>query len=222
MKKRHPVIKVLRKIVRFVTPKRETIWLTPYDGEPCIFVCNHARAGGPLAMCIHFPLVEKTHPWIIAPMLRAREVPDYVRGDFWWQPGKWYTKILDHTLPYPIALILPPILRGTEPVPVYHDMRIISTFKKSIEVLKDGDSLVIFPEKPEGFGDYGKQLNTGFLFIAQNYYNKTGKSLKFYPTYIDEDKLTTTIYEPIAYDPNRTLEAQTDSIIDAISKTIVR
>lgn len=220
--KRHPFINTLRAIIKFFTPKQQVLLDENIADGPCVFVCNHARAMGPIAMCIQFPLAKQLHPWIIGQMLKAKEVPAYVRGDYWWKQGRWYTKLCDYTLPYPIALILPPILRGTEPVPVYHDMRVINTFKRSVSLLSEGESLVIFPEKPEGYGDYSKELNTGFLYIAKNYYKQTGKKLRFYPTFIDEKKRVTHVYRSIQYNPDININDPSNDLIKEISKHIIK
>lgn len=222
MSKKHPVIKILRSLVRLFTPRITTSWEVPYDGEPAVFVANHDRARGPLAMCAHFSLCTELRPWIIARMMNIREVPEYVRQDFWWKQGRWYTKLLDHTLPYPIALILPPVFHGVEGIPVYHDSRVVSTFKESIRTLNSGKNVALFPERAEGFGDYSDNLNSGFLLIAKSYYKKTGKALNFYPVYVDWDAHTISVARPIQYNPSAEHSSQSKTIIDQISSFIVR
>ena len=71
-------------------------------------------------MCARFPLADTLHPWMNAQVLSAREVPAYVRQDYWWPPESKLAPLFNATLPYIAAAIMPPILRTAPTVPVYH------------------------------------------------------------------------------------------------------
>jgi len=210
--------RVLSAMIRGVTPRMKTIWEEPFDGEPCVFVGNHAGAFGPIDMCVKFPLRDQNFIWMNASVLHPKEVPAYVRQDYWWKPGCKLEPLYNATLPYIAAALLPPILRLAPTVPVYHDMRVMTTMRQSIRHLKEGHNLVIFPEQPSGYQSHHDWINTGFLQVAPMYYKATGKALKFYPVHLDYHKHVFKVAKPIAFDPERTLEEQMPQLVEVLAK----
>lgn len=212
--------KFLCSAVRTFSPKMTITWETEWDGKPSVFCCNHAGAYGPIDMCAQFPLADNCRPWLNADMMDPKAVPAYVRQDYWWRPGSFFAPLFNCTLPYIAAAILPPILRGAEGVPVYHDARGIKTFKQSIRHLKNGEHLIIFPEQPSGFNAHHAALNEGFLQLAPLVYRTLGIALNFYPVHIDHKKHTFTVSAPIAYDPAIPLDGQIPAITAVIRNGI--
>lgn len=210
----------LRGTARVLAPKMTCEWATEFDGAPSVFCPNHAGAFGPIDMCVHFPLSDTCHPWLNAAMMDAKQVPAYVRQDYWWRPGCKLEPLYNATLPYLAAALIPPILRSVPGVPVYHDMQVIKTFRKSMTYLKQGEHLVIFAQQPSGFQSHHAELNRGFLQIAPMAYRALGLKLKFYPVHIDYKKRKFTVAAPVAYDPDVPLKAQEQRLIDAIAAGI--
>lgn len=210
--------RALSAVVRTITPRMKTIWDEPFNGEACVFVGNHAGAFGPIDMCTKFPLRDDCHPWMNASVLHAKEVPAYVRQDYWWKPGCKLAPLYNATLPYLAAAVLPPILRLVPGVPVYHDMRVMTTMRQSLRLLKAGQHLVIFPEQPSGYQSHHDWINTGFLQLAPMYYKMSGKKLFFYPVHLDYHKHTFHVAKPVIFDPERTLEEQTPDMVAALAK----
>lgn len=190
----------VRGAVRLFTHKIETVWQTPFRGNPSVFVANHDRAYGPIAMCAYFDLRDNTSPWINAQVLHSRGMPNYIRKDYWWDSSKWYSSILSHTYAYLCSWILPPILRGSACIPVYHDHHILKTTRKSLKALKSGRHILLFPEIPKGYHIYDDKIMDGFVSIGRMYYAKTKQNIDFYPTYVDWNNKTITIGNPITYD----------------------
>lgn len=209
--------RAMRRMLQIFSHKMTCHWEEPFDGEPCVFVGNHAGVFGPIDMCAKFPYYEDCRPWFNADVMDPKLVPAYVRQDYWWKPGCWAEPILNVTLPYMAAAVLPPILRQVPGVPVYHDMRVMTTMRQSLRLLKEGKHLVIFPEQPSGWQSHHMWINTGFLQIAPMYYKATGKALKFYPVHIDYKKHEFQVARPIAFDPERTLEEQKQEIADVLA-----
>lgn len=216
--KQSRLFRFVRWAVHLVTPNMETIWAAPFSGRPAVFVCNHDRAYGPIAMCGHFDKRMDIRPWINAQVLSAKEMPEYVRHDFWWRPDRWYTKILDHTLAYIYALILPPILRGSDCVPVYHDTGVMATLKDSMKYLIDGKLLLLFPEHPSGYGRYEEKIFDGFVSVGRLMYNRKKEIVDFYPSYVDWKKHKIYIGEPISYDPEIDYKEQTVTVPRAMEE----
>ncbi len=212
----HKLYKTLCATIRLFSRTMTTQWETEFDGAPAVFCPNHAGAFGPMEMCTYFPMGDKLRPWMNAGMMSAKEVPAYVRQDYWWKPGSFWEPLLTRTLPYIAAAIIPPILRSVPGVPVYHDFQVIKTFRKSIQYLKQGDHLIIFAEQPDGFQSHSTRLNSGFLQVAPMAYKQLGLALKFYPVYIDYKNRVFRVAAPIAYDPDLSLAEQTPRIMEHI------
>ncbi len=212
----HNLYRFISMMIRGFTSNMTTVWETEFDGQPAVFCPNHAGAFGPIEICARFPLREQLHPWMNAGMMNAKEVPAYVRQDYWWKPGSFWEPLLTRTLPYIAAAIIPPILRSVPGVPVYHDMRVLKTFRKSIDYLRQGDSLVIFAEQPDGFQSHSTTLNSGFLQVAPMAYKQLDLTLKFYPVYIDYKNRVFRVAAPVAYDPQVSLAEQTPRIMEVI------
>ena len=208
----------LRGVVRIFFPKMKTVWETPFSGRPAVFVCNHDRAYGPIAMCGLFEMYDQIRPWINAQVLSVKEMPKYVRSDFWWPQNKWYTKILDHTVAYLVAPILPGVLRGSRCIPVYHDASVMATLKESMKYLSDGRPLLLFPEHPCGFQQYEEKLFDGFVSVGRLMYSRKKEIVDFYPTFVDWDNREIYVGSPISYDPEIDYKEQTVSIPNAIAQ----
>ena len=209
---------MLAALARVFSPRMTTVWEEPFAGDACDFVCNHAGAFGPIDMCAKFPLREDCHPWLNASVLHPREVPAYVRQDYWWKPGCRLEPLYNATLPYLAAAILPPILRTVPGVPVYHDVRVMTTMRQSIRLLKEGQHLIIFPEQPSGYQSHHEWINTGFLQLAPMFYKASGKALRFYPVHLDYRRHVFRVAKPVAFDPERTLEEQTPEMVELLAK----
>ncbi len=206
----------LRRAIVFFTKPIKTEWEAPFDGKPAVFVCNHDRAFGPIAMCAHFELCRSLRPWINAEVLSPKKAPAYIRKDYWWNLDKWYSPILGYTVTYLYALILPLILHGSDCVPVYHDTGVMATLRKSIGVLQNGMHLLLFPEHPTGYHQYGEKIFGGFVSVGRIYYAKTKETVNFYPTFVDWKNKVIRVGQPIAYDPSVKYEQQMLKTTEAI------
>ena len=211
----------LRWFLRCVTPKMKTVWEVPYDGEPCVFCPNHAGALGPIDMMVHFDLRDTARPWFNAAVADPKQVPAYVRQDYWWEPGCKLEPLYNATLPYLAVLVLPLVLHTVTGVPVYHDMQVLKTFRKSIEFLQAGDQLTIFPQQPSGYKSHHFEINKGFLQIAPMAHRTLGIALKFYPVYIDHQNHTIYVKKPVQFDPSRKLAEQEAEILDVLANGLL-
>ncbi|MFB0920670.1 MAG: hypothetical protein QMB62_07280 [Oscillospiraceae bacterium] len=216
------LFRFLRKAIRFFTGPMKTVWEEPFADKPSVFVCNHDRAFGPIAMNVQFELSKDIRPWINAQVLSVREVPAYVRKDYWWDLDKWYSPILSYTVVYLYALLLPLILHGSDCVPVYHDTGVMDTLRKSIKTLADGKHLLLFPEHPVGYCKYGEKIFDGFLSVGKLYYARKKESVYFYPTYVDWKKREIRVGKPIPYNPAVKYEEQVASATGAIQEFFAR
>ena len=210
--------KLLRPAVCAATKPVKTCWAEPYDGRPAVFVANHDRAYGPIAMMGWFDQRDTLRPWINAQMLSAREAPAYIRGDFWWDPNSRWARLKDYTLPYLAALFLPPILRGSDCIPVYHDTDVLKTLKKSVRALGEGKNILLFPEHPTGYLTYDKKVDPGFVSLGRLGWARLKKQISFYPVHIDWSAQRIDVGAPIVYDPAVPYADQCSSAAEAVEK----
>lgn len=193
--------------------RRMTIsWEEPFQEEASVFICNHAGAMGPIHMVINFPLADRVHAWCNEGIMNRKTCPDYVRQDFWWEPGCALEPLYNVTIPYLAAAIIPPVLKSAPTIPVYHDARIMTTMRASVKCLKAGEHIVIFPEQPSGHDAHHEWINTGWMNLCVLYHRATGKALKMYPVHIDCKRHHFTVSKPVVYNPELPLDDQKDAL----------
>lgn len=183
--------------------KSETIFEVPIDrNEPVVFVSNHAMQYGPINMLYSFPY-QNYRPWTTFKLCFFKYVPKHIMTDMLSQ-----TKGIVRVLSKIVAFLLTPAIvyffRAIESVPVYTAPQILTTFKKSIETLKEGKDLFIFPESPmvDETCHYCQKFHTGFTAFVDEYYRETGRKLKFYPMYVCQEHHKIMVGKPVEYNPD--------------------
>lgn len=169
---------------------------------PAVFVSNHLGALGPIAVGASLPF--RLHAWIHADMLDPRLAPDYLRRDF--VEGQLHlTRPISDWLARSISRIHVPLLRAIGCVPVYHTPDgLFETLRLSLELLAQGESLLIFPEDPDLTVDPRYQMTPfkkGFARLGELYYERTKQILSFYPLVVHAQSLTVRVARPIRYNP---------------------
>lgn len=197
--------------------RREFTGLENLPDEPCIVVGNHAQLHGPFTTEKFFPHAKKI--WCNGEMMKLREVPAYAFEDFWSQKPKWnrwFFKILS----YLIAPICAYFFNRADTIAVYHDARIMQTFKRSVEAMKSGEHVVIFPENRTEFNEIVNEFSIGFVDVARLYYKMTKKSVSFLPCYNAPALRTVVFGKPIAYDPEMEIGAQREAVCSYLKEEI--
>ncbi len=113
----------------------------PQDGA--VIVANHTQKKGPIACELYFP--GKRYTWCTGQMMHLKDVPSYAFQDFWTQKPR-YLHWLYRILAYIIAPFSVCAFNNADTIGVYHDGRIISTFKATVKRLCEGANVVAFPE----------------------------------------------------------------------------
>ncbi len=219
MKKRwdYPLYVVLRGLVKLFTPKLRAEGLEKLPDTPCIIVANHCQMYGPIASQLYFP--GKRYIWCAGQMMRMKEVPAYAYGDFWSRKPKavrWLYKALSYIFaPFSVC-----IFNHADTVAVYHDTRVVATFKNTVSQLCRGNHVIIFPEKDVPCNQIIYKFQDKFIDIARLYYKKTGKSLSFVPMYIAPALHKMCLAEPITFDPQMPMETQREEICGYLTQAI--
>ncbi len=195
-KKVSPMYKFIRMWVRWIYPKIQVGGAENLPKEPCIIVGNHTQLNGPIACELYIP--DNAYIWCAGEMMHLKDVPAYAFRDFWSQKPKW-THWYYKAMSYLIAPLSVCIFNNARTIPVWHDSRILTTFKSTIKFLQDGTSVVIFPEYDKKYNHILYEFQDRFVDIAQLYYRKTGMQLKFVPLYIAPKLKKMCLGKPIEY-----------------------
>ncbi len=180
-KKISPAYRVAKWFLRLIYGKVESIGLENIPQEPAIYVSNHAQLNGPISSELFFPVERYT--WCVGDLLDKKDARPYVFQDFWSQKPKrsqWYYKLMS----YVVAPILHFVDTNANTIGVYHDARLLSTFKETIRSLQEGKSVVIFPEQDKPHNGIVYDFQEHFIDVAKLYYKRTGKEVLFVPFYV--------------------------------------
>lgn len=209
--------RIIRRVVDIVYPEIELVGLENLPAEPSIIVGNHAQAHGPIITEERLPFPHYT--WCASQMMNKSEVADYAYTDFWSKKPvgvRWFYK--------GVSLIIPGfasyIMNHANTIPVYRDNRCITTFRLTEERLKEGNSIVIFPESYVPHNNIIYEFQNRFVDMARLYYRRTGKCLHFVPMYLAPRLKKVFFGKPIRYDPNNTPEEERQRICDYLMETV--
>lgn len=218
-KKVSPLYRVVFWLIKLFTPKYELKGTENIPGEPCIIVGNHCQIYGPVAAEIY--MTGKHCTWCAGEMMHREEVPAYAYKDFWSKKPasiRWFYKLLSYLIT-PLALLL---FNNANTIAVYHDARLISTFRDSIELLQKGYSIVIFPECYDEYNNIIHEFQDKFIDLARFYYRKTKTPLQFLPLYIAPRLGTMSFGKPIRFQPEEAIENERKRICAELKEEITR
>ncbi len=208
VKKKNGLFLLIKKILFIFYPKYEIIGET-IPNQSVILVGNHAQIHGPLCCELYFPV--STYAWCAGQMMNWKEVPEYAFQDFWSQKPKW-THLFYRMFSFLIAPLSVLIFNHARTVPVYRDIRSMSTFKKSLALLRERKSLVIFPEHDKKYNHIIYDFNKRFIDIASIYHKKTGKEISFVPFYIAPYLKKIVIGNSIVFSAEKPMEEERERI----------
>lgn len=205
-------------IARIVFPKCEVVFEEEND-EPGMYLCNHSGAIGPVLMTLYFPKKHKT--WMINYVMEKEKNANYIFHDFCFGRARKHKKFW-RFLSKIVAKMLPPLLKEGNPIPVYHNPKILETFRETEDALERGENLVVFPEEPKRFSEFVHNVYEGFADAGRTYYKQTGKRLKFYPVYAEKKNRKILVGKPIEFDPDMPIKPQRKIIAEYIRDNIDR
>ena len=185
--------------------------------EPCVIVGNHSQIYGPLAAEFYMPRLQ--YIWCTGEMMNRKEVPDYAFKDFWSLKPKrvqWFYRLLSHI----VAPLFELVFTNAHTIPVYHDARVLTTFRQSIARLQEGADIVIFPESREPNNTIVTKFHEHFADLARLYYRKTGTALWFTPMYMAPRLKSIHFGEPVRYNPEAGEEEERKRICEAMTDGI--
>ena len=212
-----PVYKAIKWLVKVCYPKIEVAGAENLPDEPVIVVGNHTQMNGPIACELYFP--GNRYTWCAGEMMHLKEVPAYAYKDFWSNKPKcirWFYKLLS----YIIAPLSVCVFNNAQTIGVYHDARVLSTFKQTVQRLQEGASVVIFPEHDVPRNHIICQFQDKFIDIAKLYYKRTKKELSFAPLYIAPTLKKMYLGKPIRFCAANPIEEERSRICEYLMKEI--
>jgi hypothetical protein len=218
MKKKCFSYRFVRSLVELFYKKRELIGLENISKEEAmIIVGNHAQIHSPILSEVQFPLKCKT--WCIGNVLTKKEFIEHAKTDFFGMKPKytqWFYTMLAHILA-PIAVNG---FNDSDIIPVYKDMRLIKTFRLTVDNLCEGNHIFIYPECHTPYNNIVNEFQDKFVDVAKLYYKKTGKCVKFVPMY-NAARLKKVVFgKPIEFDPNRSIDEMRKIIVEYLKQEI--
>lgn len=209
----------IRSLVRLFSPKFQVIGAEKLPEEPCVIVGNHSQMYGPIAGELYTP--GKHYIWCAGEMMHWDEVADYAFQDFWSEKPKavrWFFRLLSYLIT-PLSVC---IFNNAHTIPVYHDTRLISTYRESIVKLQEGNTMVIFPEHHVKHNNIICDFQDKFIDLARFYYKKTGEELSFVPMYM-APKLKKMIFGlPIRFRADAPIAEERRRICDELMEQITQ
>ena len=215
----HPPLlyRLIYRIVWAISPKYTLHGVENLPDEPCVLVGNHCQMYGPIASELYLP--RPHYIWCIGEMMNRKEVPAYAFQDFWSMKPKavrWIYRLIS----YVIAPLAEYIFTHAHTIPVRHDARVMTTFRKSVEQLDAGADIVLFPERNEPYNGILWQFQEHFADLAKMYYRKTGTAVCFVPMYTAPRLGSIHFGEPVRFNPEAAGEEERKRICDALMKEI--
>jgi len=211
------IFRFIKWCVKVFYPKIQVEGEEYLPEEPVIIVGNHCQMNGPIVGELYVP--GAPYIWCAGEMMHLKEVPEYAFRDFWSQKPKW-TQPFYRLLSYIIAPVSVCVFNHARTVGVYHDTRVLSTFKNTVKLLQEGKSVVIFPEHDVRYNHIIYDFQDKFIDIARLHYKKTGKELSFVPMYIAPRLKKLCFGKPVRFRSAEPMEDERSRICEHLMKEI--
>lgn len=211
------VFRVVRRLVQLFYPKIAVVGEENLPSDGCIIVGNHTQMNGPICGELYVPGNRRI--WCNYQMMELAEVPAYAFQDFWSkkpEATRWFYKLLS----YIIAPLSVAIFNNAYTIPVYHDMRLITTFKQTIAHLEEDTRIVIFPECIEPHNHIVNKFQDKFVDVAKLYHKRSGKAVSFVPMYIAPRLKTLYFGKPTVFDPDAEISSERARICEHLMNEI--
>ena len=208
---------LVKAIVRMVFGKIEVEGLENLPEEGAVIVGNHAQMNGPIACELY--LGENRYTWCAGEMMTLKEVPSYAYQDFWSQKPqsvRWLFKIASYLIA-PVSVF---VFNNAKTIPVYHDARVLATFRQTLKKLREGARIVIFPEHDAPYNNILCDFQERFVDLGKMYHSMTKKDLSFVPMYIAPSLKKMILGAPIVFRADQPIEAERGRICEELKIAI--
>lgn len=218
-KKPSALYRLIKWIVKCFYPKIQVVGAEKLPEGAAVIVGNHSQMNGPIACELYTP--GKHYVWCAGQMMQLEEVPGYAYHDFWSEKPKWLRPFYK-LLSYVIAPLSVCVFNNANTIGVYHDTRILATFKQTVQRLQEGAKIVIFPEYGVQYNHIVCQFQDRFIDVAKLYYKRTGQRLGFVPMYLTPARKEMHYGNPIYFCPENSADAERERICKELMDEITR
>ncbi|MBO4915041.1 MAG: hypothetical protein J5449_07525 [Oscillospiraceae bacterium] len=205
--------RIIKWFVWLFFPKMKVFGEENLPEGPCIIVGNHTQMNGPIACELYCP--GNHYTWTAGEMMHWKEVQPYAFRDFWSQKPKsvhWWYKLLSYLI-VPLSVC---VFNNANCIGVYHDTRIISTFKETVAKLQSNARVIIFPEHDAPHNHIVYDFQDRFIDVARLYHKKTGSELLFVPLYVAPALKGLYFGKPVRFDSSAPVDEERRRICDAM------
>ena len=196
-KKQKLYFRVLKTISKIVYKKPKFIYLGEEISNGALILSNHVGTHAPLTLEIY---LGKPHR-----MWGAHEMNSGVVSTYKYQSEVYYHQKHHWNLHLArlFCLIASPVTSlfysGLNLISTYQDARFVKTLRESINSIKEGDNIIVFPEvSDEGYLAELKGFHEGVLMLAE-VSAKKGIDLPIFVTYYRKKERTYIIDKPVLY-----------------------
>lgn len=187
--------------------------------EPTVYICSHHNMQGPITTVAFFPF--HIRAWVLHVFFDRdacyRQYADYTFTARFGMP-KW----LGSALAKIVSGAVSTLMHSIDAIPVYRGTsKIMATFRESLDTLKEGENIIIFPdiaysEEEAGIGS----IYEGFLMLEKNWRRTQGTNLRFVPLYVDESRKVVVEGAEIRFDPDKAFKEDMPRVSAAIRDSI--
>ena len=195
--KRKWYFEFMKKIMKCRYKKPNFIYLGEEITNSSVILSNHEGTEAPMALEIYLPRPIR--------MWGAHEMNSGLVKMYKYQSKVYYheKKHWNLFLARLFCLIASPLTNifysGLELISTYKDARFIKTIRESIQALKDGDNIVIYPEDSEqGYLAELQGFHKGFIMLAEQC-AKQGIDLPIHVSYFRKSDNVFIIDKPVKY-----------------------
>ena len=206
----------LKNFLKIFIHKPKFIFLGDKPQKNCLILSNHAGAKGPLKAELYFK--QPLRIWGTYEMNSGlKMVYKYLSETYYYQKHHW-KKFFAKSFSLIAAPFANLFYKGLRLIPTYRDTRLRNTIKESVNAIKEGQKIIIFPEdSSQGYFDTLTKYFSGFAFLAKTCY-KEGIDLDIFATYYKKSENVYIFDKPIKYSKCVDLGLTGDKLADEMCR----
>lgn len=156
----------VKVILKLFTKKPDFIYLGDKPIEPSLHLCNHVGSKGPLRLELFYK--HKFRFWGTYEMNSGTKSTYKYLSTIYFQNKKHFKPFIAKIIAFIATPLLNMMYLGLNLISTYPDMRLKTTLRETIKILKKGESIVIFPENSSnGYFDTLIEFEPGFVLLLE-------------------------------------------------------
>lgn len=184
--------------MRLFKRKPRVTYLGEKPQGTCIILSNHSAASGPVTHELYFP--DNMRMWGTYEMCFGMKMRREYLRDTYFQKKKGFSKSAARFCTAFAAPFMALFYKGMQMLPTYPDARLKNTVDESVELLRGGIDVIIFPEdSSDGYHDVLKNFFGGFWLLAKRYHETTGEDIQIVDLYYHRKTNQIVVAEPKSY-----------------------